>query len=388
MSGTDEVEGLLRALIAIPSVNPRSQPPHPAAPGEADLAAFLQDWLATRDIDVTIHDALPGRPNVVAVVPGRTRQAVVLEAHTDTVEIDQMTIDPFAGTVADGRIHGRGACDTKGSLAAFLLALQQLAADDVPPPVTVVLAAVADEEHLYHGVSAFLDHAPELDYAGAVVGEPTELRAGIAHKGVVRCTIHVHGRSGHSSRPAEALSAVRLAIDVVAALEADPGTDRIHPVLGEATRTVVRIHAGDGPNVVPGHCEIDIDRRTLPGEDPHEVWRALGQELEAVLPHRVTIDEPFVVDYALDTPAESAVVTGLTERLASHGLAAEPTGLTFCSDASKFGLRGIPAVVFGPGSISQAHTDDEFVDLADVATARDVIVELIRSWEVDDDITA
>jgi len=168
-----EVETLLRDLVAIPSVNPRDG----TGPGEAAVAAYVRDWLAGRGIAAELTEVLPGRPNVVAVVPGRDPRAILLESHVDTVETDGMTVDPHAGDVHDGRLYGRGACDAKGPLTAFLLAVAELAAGP-PPPRTVVLAAVADEEHRYRGVLSLLDGLSRVD--AAVVGEPTGLTAGTA----------------------------------------------------------------------------------------------------------------------------------------------------------------------------------------------------------------
>lgn len=373
-----QATALLRSLVAVPSVTPRSEPPSPAAPGERALAELVLSWCAERGIEASSHEALPGRPNVVAVVPGRSPRAVVLEVHLDTVETAGMTVDPYAGEVRHGRLYGRGACDAKGSLTAYLMALEELAAAAQPPPVTVVLAAVADEEHRYRGVVEYLDRQ-ELDLLGAVVGEPTELAAGVAHNGVVRFTVHVEGRSGHSSRPAEADSAVVRAMELIARIEQTPGSAATHPVLGRPTRTVVRVAAGEGPNVVPGHCEFDVDRRTLPGEDPMAVWAEIGRELAAAQAGHVRLDEPFVVDHALDTASDAAVVTALTAQLGARGLPAAPVGLSFCSDASKFSLRGVPAVVFGPGSICDAHTHDESVELAQVLLAADVVLDTICS---------
>jgi acetylornithine deacetylase/succinyl-diaminopimelate desuccinylase-like protein len=382
MSGpqsTDEVAELLAAMIAVPSVNPRGRSLPDRGTGERAMAEFVRNRLAPRGIEVRLDEFAPGRVNAIAVVPGRTGRTVVLEAHTDTVEVDGMTVDPFAATVRDGRMYGRGACDAKGSLAAYLLALEQVALESLP--ITVVLAAVADEEHRYRGVSAFLEtYGPgDVDYLGAIVGEPTELAVGIAHKGVVRFTVHVEGRSGHSSRPADALNAVTLATDLVRRIADEPGAQSRHTLLGGTTRTVVRIAGGEGPNVVPGHCEFDVDRRTLPGEDPLKVWSEVADELSRMHPGKVRVDEPFVVDYALDTPADRDVVKAMQRALTTRELPSTPVGLGYCSDASKFSRLSIPALVFGPGSIADAHTADESVALADVATARDVVLDALRA---------
>lgn len=375
----DEATDLLSALVAIPSVNPRDRAPGGHATGEGAIAQYVAERLRARGIEVRLDEVAPGRTNAVAVVPGRTSRTVVLETHTDTVEVEGMTVPPFAAQVRDGRLFGRGACDAKGSLAAYLLALEHLA--ETEPAVTVVLAAVADEEHHYRGVSAFLDryYRDPADVVGAIVGEPTDLALGIAHKGVVRFTVHVEGRSGHSSRPADAQSAVVMATDLIGRVEAEPARSLRHPLLGEPTRTVVRIRGGEGPNLVPGHCEFDVDRRTLPGEDPYAVWRETVDELGGLHPGRVRSDEPFVVDHALDTAADSDVVVAMSRALAEHGCDPAPVGLGFCSDASKFSRHGIPAVVFGPGSIRDAHTAAESVPLAEVRAARDVLVQAVTN---------
>jgi acetylornithine deacetylase len=362
---------LLRDLVRIPSVNPRDG----SGPGEAALARYVRDWLTRHGIGAELTEALPGRPNVVAVVPGRDSRAILLETHLDTVETDGMTVAPFAGEVHDGRLYGRGACDAKGPLTAFLLALAELAAGPTPPR-TVILAAVADEEHRYRGVLKLLDGLSNVD--AAVVGEPTGLAAGVAHKGVVRYTARVLGRAGHTSRPADAVNAVSLATRLVEHLDrAVPGPEL--PLLGAATRCVTRIRGGSGPNIVPGRCELDVDRRTLPGEDPLDVWRREADELRALLPDRVDVDAPFTVDYALDTPAGDPVVTALCAALAARGRDGTPHGMPFCTDASKLARAGIPSVVFGPGSILDAHAADESVALADVELAAEVVLELVRT---------
>lgn len=382
-----EVTALLRALVRIPSVNPRDG----AGGGEAELAGFVRDWLVGRDVAAELDEVLPGRPNVVAVVPGRDTRAVLLEAHLDTVETEGMTVEPHAGEVRDGRLYGRGACDAKGSLAAFMLAVAELARDR-PPPYTVVLAGVVDEEHLYRGVLGLLDTlagtrggGPGLfdtlagtQVVGAMVGEPTGLVPVTAHKGVVRYTVRTLGEAGHSSRPGDAVNAISLMSRVLAHVEAVAPGRPDHPLLGPATRCVTRIRGGTGPNTVPGRCEIDVDRRTLPGEDPLEVWRRDRDELVALLPRRVEVDAPFTVDYSLDTPPEGLVIAGLRHVLADHGCDPAVGGMPFCTDASKIAQAGIPAVVFGPGSVTDAHSAAESVALADVELAATLVAETVR----------
>ncbi|MFF4017962.1 M20 family metallopeptidase [Streptomyces sp. NPDC001843] len=362
---------LLTGLVRIPSVNPRSGA---GDGGERAVAEYVRDWLGRHGVRAELHEVLPGRCNVVAVVPGRDPAAVLLESHLDTVETDGMTVPPHEGVVRDGRLYGRGACDAKGPLAAFLLATAQLAHGE-PPPHTVVLAGVCDEEHAYRGVLRLLEWLGDRPMAGAIVGEPTGLIPAIAHKGVVRYTVRTRGRAGHSSRPEEAVNAIALMSPVIAHLTTTPPATAPHPLLGPATRTVTRIRGGTGPNTVPGTCELDVDRRTLPGEDPDTVWRKDRAELASL---GAELDSPFTVDPALDTPPDSPVVTALCRALARHDRPAEAQGMPFGTDASKLARAGIPSVVFGPGSVTDAHSAAESVALADVELAARIVQAAVR----------
>ncbi|RKS79523.1 acetylornithine deacetylase [Actinomadura pelletieri DSM 43383] len=374
---------LLRELVGIASINPRGGPVDAASGiGEAAVAEYVRDWLTARGVRAELREVLPGRPNVVATLPGRDPRVVLLESHLDTVETGGMIVDPFAGTIRDGRLYGRGACDAKGPLAAFMLALANLAQDG-PPPFGVVLAGVMDEEHLYRGVLGLIDDLADTSVVGAVVGEPTGLVAATAHKGVVRYTVRTLGTAGHSSRPDKAVNAVTLMARVIGHVNRTPPGVPAHPLLGSATRCVTGIRGGEGPNTVPGRCEIDIDRRTLPGEDPLDVWRADREELTALIPGHIEVDEPFTVDYSLDTPAGSPVPAALCRSLAAAGRDASVHGMPFATDASKLARAGIPSVVFGPGSISHAHSADESIALAEVDLAARVITETVRSLDVE-----
>ncbi|MGW0844066.1 M20/M25/M40 family metallo-hydrolase [Streptomyces sp. NPDC002787] len=382
-------ENLLRDLVRIPSVNPRDGA---GDGGETAVAEHVRDWLAGRGVRAQLDEVLPGRCNVVAVVPGHRPEAVLLETHLDTVETDGMTVGPYEGEVRGGRLYGRGACDAKGALAAFLLAVAELAAGE-PPPYTVVLAGVCDEEHAYRGVLRLVDALAGRgvvdalaggevvgalagrEVVGAVVGEPTGLFPAVAHKGVVRYTVRTTGRAGHSSRPGEAVNAITLMGPVIAHLADHPPATPPHPLLGPATRTVTRIRGGTGPNTVPGGCEVDVDRRTLPGEDPEAVWRADRAELAAL---GAEVDPPFTVDPPLDTRPDAEIVTALCRALADHDRPADVRGMPFGTDASKLARAGVPSVVFGPGSVADAHAAAESVELAEVELAARVVAAAVR----------
>lgn len=364
---------LLAELVAIPSVNPRGA----ALPAETPLAERIASWCALQGIAAELSPVQDGRSNVVATVPGRDRsRAVLFESHLDTVETEHMTTPPFEATIREGRLHGRGACDAKGSLAAFLVALRDVARRPEPPPCTVMVAGVIDEEHAYRGVLGLLRDLEEgPSVIGAVVGEPTDMRAVVAHKGVMRCRIVARGPGGHSSQPWGLVNPIETIARVVSYLKSDvvPTLDNApHPLVGPASLVPSLITGGTGPNTVPNECAVSLDRRTLPGEDPHEVWLELRQRIEAEFGADVIVETPFLTDLALDNDPSDEFISGVCAELAKLGEDSTSIGTGWGSDASKIAAKGIPALVLGPGSITDAHTPDESIDLTELAKAVDV----------------
>jgi acetylornithine deacetylase/succinyl-diaminopimelate desuccinylase family protein len=361
-----DVIDLLARLVAVDSVNPAY-----GGPGEAGVAAVVAAFFAAIGLETWRQPVHPGRENVVAVLPGRDRsRRVVLEAHMDTVSAAGMRVPPFEPVVRDGRLHGRGACDTKAGLAAMMQAVADLHAAGIVPPCDVWVAAVVDEEHAYTGVLAVVDG---LAAEGAVVAEPTSLRIVTATKGVLRFRVRVTGRAAHSSRPELGASAVSAAARLVLALDEAHASlaSGVHPLLGRATGSVGTIDGGVQVNIVPESCVLTVDRRLLPGEAPADVLADYGRLVERVVaagPCRATV-EPMLVDDALETPASAPIVRAAAAAASALGLDPEPLGVPYGSDASKFSRHGIPAIVFGPGSIDLAHAADEWVPVAEVEAA-------------------
>ncbi len=381
MSPIDEVIALLSELISIPSVNPRgSEPEGPT--GEGALARFIEKWLRDRGVEAELVERTPGRPNVIAWTEGSVDSAVLLESHLDTVEVEGMAIAPFAGYIANGEVFGRGAVDTKASLAVYMHTLARIA--ELPaeqrPTHKLVLLGTIDEEHTFRGVRELLTVLDRrgITAIGAISGEPTNMRLGCAHKGVIRCNIRVSGRAGHSSRPEEAQSAISTAVSVVQAIDGFM-SDRQHPLLGSQTRAVTRIISGVGGNVIPGEAEIEVDIRTLPGQSHESVLEELATELDAVAPGATTLLPAHVLDWALDTDASSPLARSVSYALESAGLNGSAVGMPFGTDASKISMCNVPALVLGPGSISRAHTSDESVAVADVERLREILWETLFS---------
>jgi acetylornithine deacetylase len=382
----ERLVGLLSELVAIESVNPA----YPGGRGEAAAAAYVEAYCRRLGLDVARPPVLPGRDNVLAElrVPG-ARQTLLFEAHMDTVALAPMGERALCPEVRDGRLYGRGACDTKGALAAMLGALERLVVRRADLRVNVLLLAAVDEEHHFRGVMAFIEAGPPVQ--AAVVGEPTELRLVVAHKGCVRWRLSTRGRAAHSSRPREGDNAIDQMADVLHALRTlhPQLAARRHPLVGSPTLSVGRIWGGTGVNIVPDQCTIELDRRTIPGEEPAAVLAevdALLAELTAAKPAvRVEREEPFVVDWALATPIDAAIVGATAAACRAVGRTGEPVGASYGTDASKlWALGSMPSVVLGPGSTAQAHTADEYVALDQVMVAVEIYVhtaEVLSAWQ-------
>jgi acetylornithine deacetylase len=341
------------------------------------VTAYLQDFFRNLGVPLERMSVAQERDNIVARwTSPQARRTILFEAHQDTVPIDQMTVDPFRARIEGGRLYGRGACDVKGGMAAMLSAFARIVRERPPAAANVVMAASVDEEHTGLGVQGLVQGGLRADMA--VVAEPTSLAIVNAHKGLVRWHVITRGRSCHSSRPEEGVNAIYRMAGLLVAIEqfaewlrTSPGD----PVLGPPTLSVGRIEGGSSANTVPDRCRIEIDRRLIPGEDPD----AAPEQLVEYLKETAGVDFPFeCCDAWVHMPALSGQLSGeLVERLGSaidavmgqHQVTAVPYG----TDAATIAQAGIPAVVFGPGDIAQAHTADEWIALDQVEQASEIL---------------
>jgi acetylornithine deacetylase/succinyl-diaminopimelate desuccinylase-like protein len=372
----DPVE-LLEELVRIDSVNPAM-----GGPGEREVARSLAGVLERIGCAVRLPaGASHERPNLIASLPGRSGVPVLLlEAHLDTVAQPRQ---PVAVRREGGRLYGRGACDTKGSAAAMVAAVALIAATPDHPPV--VFAGAADEEVAMTGAQALVGQLPPVD--GAIIGEPTSLLPVRVHNGFLRFRIVARGKAAHTSRAHLGVNAIAVAARAVLAIQDEllPSLQsRAHPLAGPALVTAAMIHGGVAPNLVPEWCEIELDRRLAPGEDPlaalAEVDEALGR-LRAQ-GDDLTREEPSLMVPPVETPADHALVRAA--EATSSSLLGRPVsagGVPYGTDASNLSRSGgIPCVVLGPGSIDQAHTEDEWVSLEEVSRASRLYADLVMRF--------
>lgn len=381
-----DVRALLGAMIATDSVN-RHISGRPAA--ESGMVELLER-VATQSGLVARRLPVPGEADDLLVTAPVVVDGpwLLLESHIDTVGVAGMVVPPHVPTEAPGRIHGRGACDAKASGAAMLVALAAHAGTLAHggSGVNGALLFTVDEEIGRAGIRRFIDtHVSALPWRPAVVvcGEPTGLRMVVAHNGLVRVVIRTHGVAAHSSDPSRGRSAISAMLPIVRTLEEQvfPAITAAHPLTGKAVGSVNVIRGGEQVNIIPAACEIHVDRRTVPGESGQVVVGELLAMLDRLRSADPTLDveltDPVIHDSLdPDTNSEWASIVGAT--LARLGLDPKGIGVAYGTDASEFGIGGIPAVVLGPGDIAQAHAADEWVGTEQLEQAVMIYRELLR----------
>jgi succinyl-diaminopimelate desuccinylase len=375
----------LRGYVAIPSVNPMERDDVPVAiAGERRYAEELAAQLGRLGLDAAVIGA-GERASVVAEArpAGVGGAPLVVASHLDTVPVDGMEIDPFDPRIEGGRLYGRGACDTKGGMAALVAALETvLARGSLRRPLVVV--GEADEEFGSAGVHDVLAHLGATRPAWALATEPTGLRVVTHHKGIAELRLAARGVAGHSSAPAAARNAVYEIARAALALEAlaERLAARPDPQLGPGTLSVGLVGGGHAFNVVPDRAWLVADRRLLPGEDDTTVRREIEAALaEAGVAADVAVAHVHAKKPALATDAAAPAVRACRAALAATAADrdAPPATVAFATDAGVFAARGIPSVVMGPGSIEQAHTAREWVAIDEVEAMEAFFVRLLET---------
>jgi len=319
---------------------------------------------------------LPGRSNLLAVLTpkSKVRSRILLAPHLDTVNAEERQFTP---SKKRGRIYGRGACDTKGSVAAMLTALGELARNGNRPSETeIVFAGLVDEENAQSGSRTLARSGLKADLA--IVGEPTLLQLVTAHKGSLWAQLETRGKSAHGSRPELGRNAVHEMARIVDVLETEYAARlrrRRHALLGHPTVSVGSICGGTQANIVPDQCRILVDRRTLPGETEPAVLR----EILSLLKTRnlkATINNG---KFAPCLPLETNPALPLVRQFLSSVGQRKPAGVNYFCDASILAQGGIPSVVFGPGDIAQAHTSDEWIAVDSLDRATSMVLNFLKS---------
>jgi len=355
------VAELTARLVEIESINPDVVP---GGSGEQGVARFVAEWCERAGLEVSVEEAAPGRPNVIAVARGTgDGHSLMLNAHMDTVGVAGMT-DPFVPRIEGGRLYGRGAYDMKGSLAACMLATAE--ARRVRLAGDVVLAAVADEEFASVGTSVV---AERWTVDAAIVTEPTEMEVAVAHRGFVHIEIETRGRAAHGSRPELGIDAIAKMGRVLVGIERLDASLRATPThryLGSGSLHASLIEGGQEYSSYPARCVAQAERRTIPGE----TVALVEQEFRAMIEQAAEGDPAFAGSarvLASREPFEIGETEQIVQAVRHHGtaiLGQEPelVGAPFWADSALLGEAGIPTVLFGPRG-EGAHAEVEWVEL-------------------------
>ena len=380
------VVDILEKLVSLPSVNPMGGTVDQAICYEGRVSDWLVKFFQSIGAEYERIEVSPGRDNIIARYdsPG-AEFTILMDAHQDTVPVEGMTIDPFTPKIADGRLWGRGACDVKGGMAAMLFAFRRLIQEQPAGAANVVLSCTCDEEATIIGISdlvtywttakgksKLLESPPDV----AIIAEPTELDVVVAHRGVTRFKIRTKGRACHSSDPTQGVNAIYRMAKLVSGLQeyADglAVTVKAHPLCGSASLSVGKISGGTSVNIVPDECVIEIDRRITPGEDASGIVIGIREFLAARLDFDFEFDKPWIECPALTDANNTDLANSVLQHIAVVDGPHAAVGVPYGTHASPTCAAGVPSIVFGPGSIQQAHTKDEYIDIGQLEKAAEV----------------
>ena len=377
---------MLQQLVAAPSVSCSTPALDMSNRGVIDL---LATWLLALDFEVQIipitGQATPAgqlpKANLIAT-RGSGPGGLVLAGHTDTVPYDTHSWqqDPFALTERDQRWYGLGATDMKGFFPVALEAIKSFADVEFKQPLIVL--ATADEETSMDGARQLVEQGhPKARFA--VIGEPTDLKPARLHKGMMMESLTLTGRSGHSSDPALGANALEAMTDAIgelrnfrAELQQRYRNAAFHVQV--PTLNLGCIHGGDSPNRICGECELHFDLRPLPGMDIHELRKTIAQRLQPIAEKNgvnIQLRSLFPGIQPFEQKADSELVRAI-EHLSGHAAGT----VAFATEAPFMQALGMDTVVFGPGSISQAHQPNEYIEMAQIEPAIAALKGLIQKF--------
>jgi acetylornithine deacetylase/succinyl-diaminopimelate desuccinylase len=384
MNEQPDFHRMKRDLAALVAINTENPPGH-----ELEAALHLKVMLEAEGFDLSLSEYKPGRVNVIATYANGPGPTFAFNTHIDTVPAGEgWKTDPFVLHEADGKLYGRGSCDAKGPMVAMIEATRMLIACRERWSGTLMAVFTADEEIASEGAKHYVAHQPpHIDFA--VIGEPTSNAAFTAHKGSLRPLVRVHGVTAHSGTPHLGENAIYRAGQLLGLIEQHHEQSvkcHCHALVGEASLTVTRINGGHADNVLPGACDLLLDRRMVPGEDENEVKAEINQLL-ALAEERFGVRAE-VLEYKATTGG--ATETALSEPIVQASLAAcrehnagnaGPFGFQGGCDLVHFRSLGTTGTVIGPGTLAVAHKPDEFVPIDEFIAAaliyRDIALQML-----------
>ena len=374
---------LLRRLVATDSRSPGAlaTPMAPDTITEETLCALIEEWLGELGFVCERQYPAPHRPQLLAQrCPYPGRPTLAFSAHFDTVGTEGMTVPPFAGELRDGRLYGRGACDTKGSHAAMLLALARLCHDPLSPNL-MFIGTCAEESGIEGAPRLRLGDTPP---DAVIIGEPTGNRLVTGHKSHLWLELAVHGRAAHGSTPEAGDNAIYRMAEVIQSLrrlaETEMGRESCAGFTPQ-TLAVTVVAGGNKVNIIPDQCRIQADVRLFPGTNVAAFVRELTARIKAETGQTLDVLSQHGANGFGAIP-NSPLRRAMAAALAAASRDATETTVNYCTDAGAFAGFGIDTVIFGPGDIRQAHGPTEFLELAELEAAIPLLTATARAFAV------
>jgi acetylornithine deacetylase len=359
----DYLVNTLAQLIRIDSTNPSCTP---QGAGEIRIAQAITASLTEIGLEAEVHPLEPNRANAVGVLKGSGGgRSLMLTGHCDTVGVAGMA-NPFSAEIRNGRMFGRGTQDMKGSLAACMAAAKALVDSGIPLAGDLVIAAVADEEYQSLGIK---DLIKRIHVDSAIVTEPSDLHIALAHRGIVWLEVETTGRAAHGSRYQEGIDSIlhmgRLLCELDQ-LEKGLRKRPSHPLVGPPSIHTSRISGGTEWSTYPSQCKLQIERRTLPGENPDQIVGEVQGIIDQLTRQNSAFNATMKV-VSIQSPFEispSAQIVQALQESIQRVMKVEPTqgGVTFWTDAAILAEAGIETTIIGPKG-GGLHSPEEWVNL-------------------------
>lgn len=377
---------LLKDLISINSVNPSLSK---NGQGEYEISRYIGNYLKNIGLDVEYQDLDKNRSNVIGILKGHGKcKSLMLNGHSDTVGADKMEISPFEPKYENSKLYGRGAIDMKAGIAAQIMAVESLLASGITPAGDILMAYTADEEYCSIGMESLLE---EYTADAAIISEPTGLDIIIAHKGFAWIKIEILGKAAHGSLPDVGVDAIVKAGKVLTEIEKLGEAYRtrpMHPLLGSASIHASLISGGIELSTYPDYCKIELEKRTMPGEDKQQVEQEIRTILNGIKSQDSDFDAKFEVFFyrpPFEIPEDTPIVQTLyTTYQKITGQKPEMSGVGGWLESALLADAGIPTVIFGPTG-GGPHAAIEYADMDSVALTCEVIAETILDyWGIKD----
>ncbi len=377
---------MTQSLIRIPS--------HKDIKGqERDVAEFIHHFLLENEIQSQLVPVVDDRPNVIAVIKGDdTGKSIMFNGHTDTVLPYNMTIEPFSGKLENGKIYGRGSVDMKGALASFIITLLAIKRSGFTPGGDIVFTAVIGEEGKSEGTEHLIKSGIKTD--AAIVGEPSDYEYAVGHRGLEWFDVTIYGKASHSGKPENGVNAIEHAMTFIQRVKQD-----LYPVLkkkhaeymGDSVMNFGTISGGTEQSTVADKCIIRLDRRYIPGETIESVMK----EYQDIIDNLHNEDPTFrakieITPESLLELYHPPLITSINEPIVSairesirDVIKREPAitrGMGWSDAALLKTYAHIPTIVFGPGDLTLAHTEIEYVEVEDLVKAVDIYCRVVQRF--------